>query len=134
MCPVRVARLRANASLPEVPAPLSSIETHKLIANGLGVSARISVITSLIAEGLKPCAPKEPRPPKCETVAVNRCVDRPPRGPWMIGYSIPRLEEIRVLFHWGDELMDGCFITTLYKRGAETVWPLPLLLLCDFEG
>src|SRR5262245_49088485 len=33
MCPARVARLRANASLPEVPAPLSSIETHKLIAN-----------------------------------------------------------------------------------------------------
>src|SRR5262249_34434377 len=37
-------------------------------------------------------------------------------------------------FVWGDELMDGHFITTLYKRGAETVWPLPPLLLCDFES
>jgi hypothetical protein len=31
----------------------------------------------------------------------------------MIGYSIPRLEEIRVLFHCGDELVDSCFITAL---------------------
>src|SRR5216684_5762333 len=53
----------------------------------------------------------------------------------MIGYSTPRLEEIRVLFHWGDELMDGCFMTTLSKRGAEKQFGLyPLLLLCDFES
>src|SRR6266850_7324705 len=31
----------------------------------------------------------------------------------MIGYSIPRLEEIRVLFHCDDGLVDCCFITTL---------------------
>jgi hypothetical protein len=33
----------------------------------------------------------------------------------MIGYSMPRVEETRVLFHCGDELIDGCFITTLLK-------------------
>ena len=37
----------------------------------------------------------------------------------MIGYSIPRLEEMRVLFHGGN--VDGSFITILEK------------LLCDFE-
>ena len=68
------SRLRANALLSEVPTPLSSVETHKLIADGLEVSAPISLITFLMAEGLKPCAPKEPRPPQFETVAVNRCV------------------------------------------------------------
>ena len=81
MCAAMCARLRENASLPEVRAPSSSIETHKLIANGFEVSAQISAITSLIAEGFKLCAPKEPRPPKFETAAVKRCVDKPPRGP-----------------------------------------------------
>ena len=52
----------------------------------------------------------------------------------MIGYSIPRLEEIRVLFHWGDEQMDGCFITTLCKPRAETVGLFLHLLLCDFKS
>jgi hypothetical protein len=31
----------------------------------------------------------------------------------MIGYWIPRLEEMRVMLHCGDDLMDCCFITTL---------------------
>ena len=30
--------------------------------------------------------------------------------------------------------LDGCFMTTLHKRLAETVWRLPVLLLCDFES
>jgi hypothetical protein len=66
-----------------------------------------------MAEGLRPCAPKEPRPPKFETAAVNHCVDRPPRGPWIIEYSIPRREETRVSFHRGDEFTDGSSIITL---------------------
>src|ERR1700733_9175922 len=49
----------------------------------------------------------------------------------MIGYSIPRLEETRVLFHCGH--VDGSFITMLEKRLAKTSWPCPLLLLRDFE-
>jgi hypothetical protein len=52
---------------------------------------------------------------------------------------IPRTAAPR--FHCGKFLrgqavnhLDGCFITTLYKRRAETFLPLLLLLLCDFES
>src|SRR5262249_38760974 len=52
----------------------------------------------------------------------------------MIGYSIPRLEEIRVLFHRGDEPVDCCFITTLWKVTGRDWFGLCLrLLLCDLE-
>ena len=49
--------------------------------NGLEVSARISAIASLIAEGFKPCAPNDPSPPKLETAADSLCEDKPPKGP-----------------------------------------------------
>ena len=39
------------------------------------------------------------QPPKFDTAAVKRCDEKSPRGPWMIGYSIPSLFETRVLFH-----------------------------------
>jgi hypothetical protein len=63
------------------PAPSSSIDTHKFIANGFEVRERISAMTSLIASGARPCAPNEPSPPKLETAAVSRCEDSPPSGP-----------------------------------------------------
>src|SRR5580658_6183877 len=69
------------------------------MAKGLLVKERISATTSCIAVGARPCAPKEPRPPKFDTAAVRRCEEKPPSGPWMIGYSMPSWLETRVLFH-----------------------------------
>src|SRR5580658_1667571 len=69
------------------------------MAKGLLVKERISATTSWIADGARPCAPKEPRPPKFDTAAVRGWEEKPPSGPWMIGYSIPSLFETRVLFH-----------------------------------
>src|SRR5580658_8509685 len=69
------------------------------MAKGLLVKERISATTSWIAVGARPCAPKEPRPPKFDTAAVRGCAEKPPSGPWMIGYSMPSWLETRVLFH-----------------------------------
>src|SRR5271156_7257652 len=95
----RCDRARWNAAASDVGAAASSIETHKFIAKGFAVSERISAITSPIALGSRPCAPKDPSPPKFDTAAVSLCDERPPSGPWMIGYSIPRASETRVWFH-----------------------------------
>jgi hypothetical protein len=70
-------------------------------------------MTSAIADGVRPWAPYEPNPPPLDTVAANRCVDSPPRGPWMIGYLIPRREEIRVLFQSGAEVLASGVIPIL---------------------
>jgi hypothetical protein len=51
----------------------------------------------------------------------------------MIGYSIPRLEEIRVLFHGGEERMACWFITPLKATGRDCFGLCLRLLLCDFE-
>src|ERR1700730_2339514 len=51
------------------------------------------------AFGSRPCAPNDPSPPKFDTAEVSLCDERPPSGPWMIGYSIPRASETRVWFH-----------------------------------
>ena len=63
MCGASVARLRLNAASSDAFAPSSSIETQRFIANGLSVIDRSSAMTSLIALGVSPCAPNEPRPP-----------------------------------------------------------------------
>src|SRR6202790_25087 len=75
------------------------METQRFMAKGLPVKERISATTARIADGARPCAPKEPSPPKFDTAAVRRCEEKPPSGPWMIGYSIPSLFVTRVLFH-----------------------------------
>ena len=75
------ARHRLNARSSDVRAPSSSIDTHRFIANGLVVRERTCAITSLIRSGARLCAPNDPSPPKLETAAVNRCDDKPPRGP-----------------------------------------------------
>jgi hypothetical protein len=62
-------------------APSSSIDTHKFTANGRDVSARIAPMTPLIASGDNEWAPNDPRPPKFDTAAVNRCDESPPSGP-----------------------------------------------------
>src|ERR1700722_4511283 len=85
ICGANGARLRANCSAVDVNAPSSSSDTHRLIANGFGVSDRISAMTAPIDSGLMPSAPNDPRPPKFDTAAVNRWDERPPNGPWMIG-------------------------------------------------
>ena len=50
---------------------------------------------------------------------------------------MPRLDEMRVLFHCGDELRGCSFITastTLSKtKGRDRLTSALLLLLCDFE-
>src|ERR1700729_564306 len=99
MCGERCDKARSNAAASDERAPASSIETHKFIANGFAVSERISAITSLIAFGSRLSAPKDPSPPKFDTAAVSLCDDKPPSGPWMIGYSIPRVDATRVWFH-----------------------------------
>src|ERR1700743_2261190 len=96
ICGARCDKARPNAATSEVRAPLSSLETHKFIANGFVVNERTSAITSLIAFGSRPCAPKDPRPPKFDTAAVSLWDEKPPSGPWMIGYSIARVSETRV--------------------------------------
>src|SRR5580700_3913904 len=123
MCREMEERLRENASLLELRAPSSSIETQRFIANGFEVSERISAMTSLMAAGLRPCAPNDPRPPKFETAAVNRWVDRPPSGPWIIGYSMPRRDETRVWFH-SDEVffVDWCSIVPLQNHRFRPAW------------
>jgi hypothetical protein len=63
-----------------------------------------------------------------DTVAVNRCVDRPPRGPCMIGYSIPSRAVTGVLFHCADE-----FMNCSSSREALTGRPPPVLLLRHFD-
>src|ERR1700733_8454725 len=67
------ARLLLNPFSSAVLAPSSSVDTHKFIANGLDVRARISEITSLIASGCKPCAPNDQSPQKYDTEAVSLC-------------------------------------------------------------
>src|SRR6267154_5723129 len=99
MCGERCDRARRNAAASDVRAPGSSIETHRFMANGFAVSERISAITSSIALGSSPGAPNDPSPPKFDTAAVSLCDERPPSGPRMIGYSIPRTLETRVWFH-----------------------------------
>src|SRR5215469_9834125 len=79
--PQGALRLLLKAFSSDVRAPSSSMDTHKFIANGFDVRERISAITSLIAAGDKPCAPKDPSPPKLETAAVNLWDDNPPSGP-----------------------------------------------------
>src|SRR5438445_3355337 len=95
-CPASGARLRLKAPTSEVRAPSSSIDTHRLMANGRDVSERISAITSLMASGSRECAPNDPSPPKLETAAVSLCEDSPPSGPWMRGYLIPSFAVIRL--------------------------------------
>src|SRR3984893_3385886 len=99
MCGARCERARRNAAASELHASASSIETHRFIANGFAVSERISAIASSIASGSRPCAPNDASPPKLATAAARLCDDRPPRGPWSIGYSIRRIFETRVGFH-----------------------------------
>ena len=66
------------------------------MAKGFVVSERISAMTSLMAPGVRPCAPKDPNPPKFETAAVSLCEESPPKGPCTIGYSMPTRFEKRV--------------------------------------
>ena len=41
--------------------------------------------------------------------------------------ATPRFQCRKFLRGQGVNHLDGCFITTLYKRRAEKVWPLPHL-------